>query len=63
MSTKAADIEENINPEEEKDELYEHFRFEVDKGTELIRIDKYLQNLIANTSRNKVQHDCNPHKR
>ena len=42
------------NPEE-KDELYEHFRFEVTAGTEMLRIDKYLFNLIANTSRNKVQ--------
>lgn len=41
--------------QEEKDELYEHFRFEVDKGTELLRIDKYLMNLIPNTSRNKIQ--------
>lgn len=50
--------EENLEDNgllEEKDELYEHFRFEVDKGTELIRIDKYLLNLIANTSRNKIQ--------
>lgn len=41
--------------EGEKDELYEHFRFIVDPGTNLLRIDKYLFNLIANTSRNKVQ--------
>ncbi len=38
-----------------KDELYEHFRFVVDPGTEIIRIDKYLFNLIKNTSRNKIQ--------
>lgn len=40
---------------EEKDELYEHFNFTVDKGTDLLRMDKYLLNLIANTSRNKIQ--------
>ena len=40
---------------EEKDELYEHFRFVVDKGTDILRIDKYLMNLISNTSRNKIQ--------
>ena len=55
MSTKETDLGDNLAPEEEKDELYEHFRFVADKGTDLIRIDKYLQNLIANTSRNKVQ--------
>ena len=49
--------EENNNQElcEEKEELYEHFRFDVDKGTDLLRIDKYLLNLIPNTSRNKIQ--------
>ncbi|MEG1555531.1 MAG: RluA family pseudouridine synthase [Bacteroidales bacterium] len=47
--------EENINSVEEKEELYEHYRFEVDRGTDLLRIDKYLLNLIANTSRNKIQ--------
>ena len=46
--------QENSNIEE-KDELYEHFRFVVDKGTEMLRIDKYLMNLIPNTSRNKIQ--------
>ena len=45
----AENIESNI-----KDELYEHFRFVVDPGTEIIRIDKYLFNLIKNTSRNKL---------
>lgn len=40
---------------EDKEEMYEHFRFEVDKGTDIIRLDKYLMNLIPNTSRNKIQ--------
>ena len=38
-----------------KDELYEHFRFVVDPGTDMLRIDKYLFNLIRHTSRNKIQ--------
>lgn len=45
-------IEENS---EERDEMYEHFRFTVDPGTELLRMDRYLTNLMANTSRNRVQ--------
>ena len=49
-----AQDEEKIE-KEEKEELYEHFRFVVDKGTEMLRIDKYLMNLIPNTSRNKIQ--------
>ncbi len=40
---------------EEREELYEHFRFVVDHGTELIRMDRYLTNLLPNTSRNRVQ--------
>jgi len=46
---------DNNSSQEEKDDLFEHFRFEVDKGTSLLRIDKYLMNLIPNTSRNKIQ--------
>ena len=37
------------------DELFEHFRFEVPKGQLLLRIDKFLMNLIPNATRNKIQ--------
>jgi 23S rRNA pseudouridine1911/1915/1917 synthase len=44
------------NPEVElEDELYEHFRFDVPKGQLLLRIDKFLMNLIPNATRNKIQ--------
>ncbi|MFT3752214.1 MAG: RluA family pseudouridine synthase [Paludibacter sp.] len=36
-------------------ELFEHFRFVVDKGQAMIRIDKYLVNCMSNTSRNRIQ--------
>lgn len=36
-------------------ELFEHFRFVVDKGQNIIRIDKYLVNCMSNTSRNRIQ--------
>jgi 23S rRNA pseudouridine1911/1915/1917 synthase len=36
-------------------ELFEHFRFVVDKGQAIIRIDKYLVNCMSNTSRNRIQ--------
>jgi 23S rRNA pseudouridine1911/1915/1917 synthase len=42
-------------PEELEDELYEHFRFDVPKGQLLLRIDKFLMNLIPNATRNKIQ--------
>ncbi len=38
-----------------EDELFEHFRFEVPKGQDLLRIDKYLMNMIPNATRNKIQ--------
>lgn len=40
---------------QENSELYEHFRFEVDKGQSLLRIDKYLFNKLESTSRNRIQ--------
>ncbi len=40
---------------EDSQELYEHFRFVVDKGQSLLRIDKYLTQRLEHTSRNKVQ--------
>ncbi len=45
-------IEEEVR---ESDELYEHFRFTVDPKQSLIRIDKFLQNHIQNSSRTKIQ--------
>jgi 23S rRNA pseudouridine1911/1915/1917 synthase len=42
-------------PSDESTELYEHFRFVVDKGQSLIRIDKYLADKIENTSRTRIQ--------
>ncbi len=36
-------------------EMYEHFRFVVDKGQEVMRIDKYLVNKMMHTSRTRVQ--------
>jgi 23S rRNA pseudouridine1911/1915/1917 synthase len=39
----------------EEDELYEHHRFEVDKGQGLLRIDKYLMIKVQNATRTKIQ--------
>jgi len=38
-----------------KDELYEHFRFEAQKGQQPLRVDKYLMNYIENATRSKIQ--------
>lgn len=53
-------LENNIESDEdelleEQKNLFEHYRFEVDKGQSLLRIDKYLVNIMPNVSRNRIQ--------
>lgn len=36
-------------------ELFEHYRFEVDKGQNSLRIDKFLSNKLESTSRSRIQ--------
>lgn len=45
----------DLEDEESGDELYEHHRIVVDRGQEMLRIDKFLHGRLRNTSRNKVQ--------
>ncbi|MGB0423627.1 MAG: RluA family pseudouridine synthase [Flavobacteriales bacterium] len=48
----------NDSPEEQEpidEELFEHFRFEADPAQSALRIDKFLMDRVANTSRNKIQ--------
>jgi len=52
----------NFMPEELdfiKEDFYEHYRFDVDPRQEPLRIDKFLMNRIANTSRTKIQNAAN----
>ena len=37
------------------EELYEHFRIEVDKGQDAVRIDKFLFERMQHSSRNRIQ--------
>ncbi len=46
--------EETINSEE-NEELFEHHRLVADEGQKPLRVDKFLHNLLSNTSRNKIQ--------
>jgi len=48
-------MEEIRDNQDETNEMYEHFRFVVDKKQALLRIDKYLFTKIANASRNRIQ--------
>lgn len=47
-----ADSSEEI---EQEQGMFEHFRFDVDKGQALVRIDKYLTDRLEGTSRHRVQ--------
>ncbi|MDR1161346.1 MAG: RluA family pseudouridine synthase [Tannerellaceae bacterium] len=40
---------------EEGAQLYEHFRFVADKGQALLRVDKFLSDRMAASSRNRIQ--------
>ena len=46
---------QSLIPEDENEDLFEHYRFEVDAGQTPLRIDKYLTDRIQNASRNKIQ--------
>ncbi|MEM7186361.1 MAG: RluA family pseudouridine synthase [Bacteroidota bacterium] len=50
-------MEDNLGPEIEpgSDELFEHYRFEADKGQQPLRVDKFLMNRVENATRNKIQ--------
>jgi len=41
--------------DDSEDEFYEHFRFTVDKGQSLLRVDKFLVDRIESASRNRIQ--------
>ena len=56
ISTETGNLTENqeiLN--DEPNELYEHFRFVVDKNQSPLRIDKYVMAKIENASRNRIQ--------
>jgi 23S rRNA pseudouridine1911/1915/1917 synthase len=43
----------------DQQELFEHFKYTVDPGQSLLRIDKYLSARIENTSRTRIQNAAN----
>lgn len=48
-------MSEDILPEEQEDELFEHHRIVVDPKQSLLRIDKFLMDRLPNVTRTKVQ--------
>lgn len=51
--TGIADIVDELD--DETQQLYEHFRFVVDKGQEALRVDKYMCDKMQHSSRNRIQ--------
>ena len=47
--------EADLGPEERGQEMFEHFRMEVDSGQAPVRIDKYMSDHMEDTSRNRIQ--------
>ena len=41
--------------EDDQQEMFEHFRFEADKGQAPVRVDKYLSTHMEDTSRHRIQ--------
>ncbi len=49
------EVEEGNEMPATGDELYEHYRAVADPGQQLLRVDKFLINLMHDTSRNRIQ--------
>lgn len=49
------DIVEPLYVTADGKEMFEHFRFEADKGQKLLRVDKFLVARMEKTSRNRIQ--------
>lgn len=46
---------EELNCDDEQQQMFEHYRFDVDKGQSMLRIDKYITDHMMMTSRHRVQ--------
>ena len=51
------DVEDDgeMDGEGEIDSMFEHYRFPVDKGQKMLRVDKYLTQHMEKTSRHRIQ--------
>ncbi len=52
---KEEEFETAEEQEDDDQELFEHYRIEVEKGQHLLRIDKFLMNRTQNATRSKIQ--------
>ena len=54
-SDRPAESPADLLPDDEQQEMFEHFRLTVDRGQAPLRIDKYLAEHLQDTSRNRIQ--------
>ena len=55
LDNELLEVDDELTPAPSENGLYEHFRFVVDKGQAMTRVDKYLVNCMSNISRNRIQ--------
>ena len=48
-------MQNELELDDDGQQLYEHFRIEVDRGQEALRIDKFLTEHMQHTTRNRIQ--------
>jgi len=48
-------IDDDLQFDDEEQQMFEHYRFNVDKGQSQLRIDKYITDHMEQTSRHRVQ--------
>ena len=49
------DIEEEVREDDEEQQMFEHYKFDVDKGQSMLRVDKYITNHMEKVSRHRIQ--------
>lgn len=51
----SAEVGDEVACEDEEQEMFEHYRFDIDKGQSPMRVDKYLATHMEYTSRHRIQ--------
>lgn len=49
------EINSDMEIEDDEQGMFEHYRFDIDKGQSMIRIDRYITDHMEKTSRNRIQ--------
>ena len=48
------DIEEEVREDDEEQQMFEYYKFDVDKGQSMLRVDKYITNHMAKGARHRM---------